>query len=130
MFSSSFTMSEQQHRQWTPYKHAAGLAPGQGSKSVDPITRTACCGAPISPRCKSGPKPPSELFLAIALLWALISTALVWYWMGYYGGSPAHEYFGRWVLAWFFTEIIPLPFGSIPYKGERYTIDSKYRYLS
>ena len=23
MFSSSFTMSEQQHRQWTPYKHAA-----------------------------------------------------------------------------------------------------------
>ena len=22
MFSSSFTMSEQQHRQWTPYKHA------------------------------------------------------------------------------------------------------------
>jgi hypothetical protein len=23
MFSSSFTMSEQEHRQWTPYKHAA-----------------------------------------------------------------------------------------------------------
>ena len=23
MFSSSFTMSEQKHRQWTPYKHAA-----------------------------------------------------------------------------------------------------------
>jgi hypothetical protein len=23
MFSSSFTMSEQQHRQWTPYKHDA-----------------------------------------------------------------------------------------------------------
>ena len=23
MFSSSFTMSEQQHRQWTPYKQAA-----------------------------------------------------------------------------------------------------------
>ena len=22
MFSSSFTMSEQKHRQWTPYKHA------------------------------------------------------------------------------------------------------------
>jgi hypothetical protein len=70
------------------------------------------------------------LFLAIALLWALISTALVWYWMGYYGGLPAHEYFGRWILAWFFTEIIPLPFSSIPYKGERYTIDSMYRYLS
>jgi hypothetical protein len=71
-----------------------------------------------------------RIVLAIALLWALISTALVWYWMGYYGGPPAHEYFGRWVLAWFFTEIIPLPFGSIPYKGERYTIDSMYRYLS
>ena len=26
MFSSSFTMSEQQHRQWTPYKHAAPAA--------------------------------------------------------------------------------------------------------
>ena len=71
-----------------------------------------------------------RIVLAIALLWALISTALVWYWMGYYGGPPAHEYFGRWVLAWFFTEIIPLPFGSIPYEGERYTIDSMYRYLS
>jgi len=23
MFSSSFTMSEQEHRQWTPYKHDA-----------------------------------------------------------------------------------------------------------
>ena len=23
MFSSSFTMSEQKHRQWTPYKHGA-----------------------------------------------------------------------------------------------------------
>ena len=23
MFSSSFTMSEQEHRQWTPYKHVA-----------------------------------------------------------------------------------------------------------
>jgi hypothetical protein len=23
MFSSSFTMSEQHHRQWTPYKHDA-----------------------------------------------------------------------------------------------------------
>ncbi len=71
-----------------------------------------------------------RIVLAIALLWALITTALVWYWMGCYGGPPAHEYFGRWVLAWFFTEIIPLPFGSIPYKGERYTIDSMYRYLS
>ena len=71
-----------------------------------------------------------RIVLAIALVWALITTSLVWYWVGHYGGPPAHEYFGRWVLAWFFTEIIPLPFGSIPYKGGRYTIDSMYRYLS
>jgi hypothetical protein len=42
MFSSSFTMSEQQHRQWTPYKHSeygldarpvncAGAEPSAGS---------------------------------------------------------------------------------------------------
>ena len=71
-----------------------------------------------------------RVVLLLVLLWALITTALVWYWMGYYGGPPAHEYFGRWVLAWFFTEVIPLPFGSIPYRGERYTIDSMYLFLS
>jgi hypothetical protein len=48
-----------------------------------------------------------RIVLAIALLWALTTTAMVWYWTGYYGGPPAHEYFGCWVLAWFFTEIIP-----------------------
>ncbi len=71
-----------------------------------------------------------RIVLAIAFIWALITTGLVWYWMGYYGGPPSHQYFGRWVLAWFFTEIIPLPFGSIPYRGQRYTIDSMYVYLS
>ena len=71
-----------------------------------------------------------RIVLLILCLWALISTALVWYWMGYYGGSPAHEYFGRWFLAWFFTEVIPLPFGSLPYRGNRYTIDSMYLFLS
>ena len=29
MFSSSFTMSEQEHRQWTPYKHAAPALTGR-----------------------------------------------------------------------------------------------------
>ena len=29
MFSSSFTMSEQKHRQWTPYKHAAPAHSGR-----------------------------------------------------------------------------------------------------
>ncbi len=71
-----------------------------------------------------------RIVLLILCLWALITTALVWYWMGYYGGSPAHEYFGRWFLAWFFTEIIPLPFGSLPYRGNRYTFNSMYFLLS
>jgi hypothetical protein len=71
-----------------------------------------------------------RIVLAIGLFWALITTLLVWYCMGYYGGPPAHQYFGRWVLAWFFSRIIPLPFGSLPYKGQRYTIDSMYVYLS
>ncbi len=31
MFSFSFTMSEQQHRQWTPYKHAAPALTGAAS---------------------------------------------------------------------------------------------------
>jgi hypothetical protein len=29
MFSSSFTMSEQQHRKWTPYKHASPAHSGR-----------------------------------------------------------------------------------------------------
>jgi hypothetical protein len=28
VFGSSFTMSEQEHRQWTPYKHGAPSARG------------------------------------------------------------------------------------------------------
>jgi hypothetical protein len=34
-----------------------------------------------------------------------------------------------WMLTWFFTEEIPLPFGSVPYRGGRYTIPSMYRFL-
>jgi len=70
-----------------------------------------------------------RIVLAIGLVWVAITTTLVWYWMGYYGGPPAHRYFGRWVLAWFFAEIVPLPFGSIPYNGQRYPIDSIYLFL-
>jgi hypothetical protein len=62
-------------------------------------------------------------------LWALLTLALVWFWTGYYGGPAAHRYFGRWMLTWFFTEEIPLPFGSVPYRGGRYTIPSMYRFL-
>ena len=89
-----------------------------------------CCDARTWRRCRCGRRQRCGSFCSSLCLWALISTALVWYWMGYYGGSPAHEYFGRWFLAWFFTEVIPLPFGSLPYRGDRYTIDSMYLFLS
>ena len=45
-----------------------------------------------------------RIVLVIVLLWALITVALVWYWIGHYGGPAAHQYFGSWFLAWFFTE--------------------------
>jgi len=64
-----------------------------------------------------------------ALVWAALTFGLVWYWTGYYGGVAAHQYFWLWVLTWFFTEIIPLPFGSVPYRGARYTIPSLYPFL-
>ena len=64
--------------------------------------------------------------LLIVLLWALLTVALVWYWTGYYGGLAAHQYFGSWILAWFFTQEIPLTFASLPYRGGRYTIASMY----
>ncbi len=63
------------------------------------------------------------------LSWALLTFTLVWYWTGYYGGVAAHRYFWCWILTWFFTEIIPLPFGSVPYRGARYTIPSMYPFL-
>jgi Type IV secretion-system coupling protein DNA-binding domain len=63
------------------------------------------------------------------LSWALLTFALVWYWTGYYGGVTAHRYFWLWILTWFFTDLIPLPFGSVPYRGARYTIPSMYPFL-
>ena len=68
--------------------------------------------------------------LLIALLWALLTVALVWYWTGYYGGPAAHQYFGSWFLAWFLTQEIPLTFASLPYHGRRYTIASMYDFLN
>ena len=35
----------------------------------------------------------------------------------------------RWILTWFFTDLIPLPFGWVPYRGGRYTIASMYPFL-
>ena len=40
MFSSSFTMSEQKHRQWTPYKHDAPTHSGR-SALARPAARSA-----------------------------------------------------------------------------------------
>ncbi len=40
MFSSSFTMSEQEHRQWTPYKQAAPAHSGR-SALARPAARSA-----------------------------------------------------------------------------------------
>src|SRR5271155_730775 len=68
--------------------------------------------------------------LLIILLWALLTVALVWYWTGYYGGLAAHEYFGRWFLAWLLTQQIPLTFASLPYNGGRYTITGMYYFLN
>ncbi len=68
--------------------------------------------------------------LLAVLLWAVMTLGLVWYWTGYYGGPGAHQYFGRWVLAWFFTQEVPLFFLSLPYRGGRYTIDSMYNFLN
>ncbi|MFZ1121837.1 MAG: type IV secretion system DNA-binding domain-containing protein, partial [Candidatus Binataceae bacterium] len=55
---------------------------------------------------------------------------LVWYWTGRISGPAAHDYFGRWILAWFFTQKVPLYFLSLPYKGGRATIGSMYAYLN
>lgn len=68
--------------------------------------------------------------LLIALMWGLLTVALVWYWTGRYGGTDAHLYFGRWFLAWFLTQEIPLTFASLPYNGGRYTITSMYYFLN
>ncbi len=75
-----------------------------------------------------------RFYLRIQLLWILIWAAsdvfLVWYWTGRISGPSAHEYFGRWILAWFFIQKVPLYFLSLPYKGGRATIGSMYAYLN
>ncbi len=75
-----------------------------------------------------------RLCLRVQLLWILTWTAsdlfFVWYWSGRLAGPGAHEYFGRWILAWFFTQKVPLYFLSLPYKGGRATIGSMYLYLN
>jgi len=50
MFSSSFTMSEQKHRQWTPYKHAAPALTGRVA-----LARPAARFAPHLKKSALGP---------------------------------------------------------------------------
>jgi ABC-type multidrug transport system fused ATPase/permease subunit len=74
-----------------------------------------------------------RLYLRIQLLWVLVWAAsnlfFVWYWTGHLGPG-AHEYFGRWFLAWLFTQKLPLYFLSLPYGNSRYTIGSMYAFLN
>jgi hypothetical protein len=75
-----------------------------------------------------------RLWLRFLLLWILIWAAsdlfFVWSWSGRLSGPSAHEYFGRWILAWFFTQKVPLYFLSLPYRGHRCTFASVYAYLN
>jgi len=69
-------------------------------------------------------------FLALwMLVWAASDLFFVWYWTGRLGPG-AHEYFGRWFLAWLFTQKLPLYFLSLPYGKGRYTIGSMYAFLN
>jgi len=75
-----------------------------------------------------------RLWLRFLLLWILIWAAsdlfFVWYWSGRISGPGAHQYFGRWFLAWLFTQKLPLYFLSLPYRGHRCTIGSVYAFLN
>jgi hypothetical protein len=71
-----------------------------------------------------------RILVIAAALWATSAVALVWYWVGRYGGWSAHEYFGRWILAWVFTQVLPLPFLSLPYRGGCYPSGSMYEFLN
>jgi hypothetical protein len=74
-----------------------------------------------------------RLWLRVFLLWILVWAAsdlfFVWYWTGRLGPG-AHEYFGRWFLAWLFTQKLPLYFLSLPYGNGRYTIGSMHAFLN
>ena len=55
MFSSSFTMSEQEHRQWTPYKQAAPALRAASLWHVlppAPLAHLEICARPSCSRCK------------------------------------------------------------------------------
>ena len=67
--------------------------------------------------------------LAVAL-WAGFTVALVWYQTGRQCGPQAHDYFGEWIVAWFLTEPLPIPFATLPYHGQRYPVASLFEFLN
>jgi type IV secretory pathway TraG/TraD family ATPase VirD4 len=75
-----------------------------------------------------------RLYLRLQLFWFMVWAAsdlfLVWYWSGRISGPGAHQYFGRWFLAWLFTQKLPLYFLTLPYHGQRCTIGSMYAFLN
>ena len=71
-----------------------------------------------------------RILLLWILIWAVSDLFFVWYWSGRLSGPGAHEYFGRRILAWFFTQKVPLYLLSLPYGGGRATIGSMYLYLN
>jgi Type IV secretion-system coupling protein DNA-binding domain len=68
--------------------------------------------------------------ILVTTLWAEFSVFLVWYWAGHECGPQAHRYFFEWFAAWFLTQVIPLTFASLPYRGGHYTVTSMYRFLN
>jgi hypothetical protein len=75
-----------------------------------------------------------RLYLRLQLLWFMVWAVsdlfFVWYRSGRICGLGAHQYFGRWFLAWLFTQKLPLYFLSLPYQGHRCTIGSMYAFLN
>ena len=85
-----------------------------------------------------GRRASSEMLLRLvvraavlaAAVWGACTAVLVWYETGRYCGPLAHQYFTEWVVAWFFTEPLPVPFISLPYAGQRYPVQSVYEFLN
>ncbi len=70
-----------------------------------------------------------RFFVLWIIVWSASDLFFVWYWTGRLGPG-AHECFGRWFLAWLFTQKLPLYFLSLPYGNGRYTIGSMYGFLN
>ena len=71
-----------------------------------------------------------QFLLVVTMMWAEFTVILIWYWSGRDSGPAAHLYFFEWFAAWFLTQVIPLTFASLPYRGGQYTITSMYRFLN